>query len=75
MNTRLEIDDLQLIMPPISKDCSKTFTYLRQNIKLHGKDDVRVWYHERVITDSNITNLINDQMRNYYTFKAQGWLP
>ena len=32
-------------------------------------------YKDRVITDINFTDLINDQMRSRNKFKPRGWLP
>ena len=32
-------------------------------------------YQDREITDSNIADLINDQMRSRKTFNPRGWLP
>ena len=32
-------------------------------------------YQDREITDSNIADLINDQMRSRETFNPRGWLP
>ena len=32
-------------------------------------------YQDREITDSNIADLIKDQMRNRKTFNPRGWLP
>ena len=49
--------------------------FLRQSGKLHWKDDGRVLYQDREITDSNIADLINDQMRSRKTFNPRGWLP
>ena len=49
--------------------------FLRQSGKLHWKDDGRVLYQDREITDSNIADLINDQMRSRKTFNRRGWSP
>ena len=49
--------------------------FLRQSGKIHWKDDGRVSYQDREITDSNIADLINDQMRSRKTFNPRGWLP
>ena len=49
--------------------------FLRQNGKLHWKVDGRVSHQDQEITDSNIADLINDQMRSRKTFNPQGWLP
>ena len=48
---------------------------LRQNGKLHWKDDDRVSYQDWEITDSNIEDLINGQIRSIKTFNPRGWLP
>ena len=48
--------------------------FLRQSGKLHWKDDGRVSYHDGKITDSNIADLINDQMRSRKSFNPRGWL-
>ena len=37
--------------------------------------DGRVLYQDRKITDSNIADLINDQMRSRKTSNPRGWLP
>ena len=49
--------------------------FLRQSGKIQWKDDGRVSYQDREITDSNIADLINDQMRSRKTFNPRGWLP
>ena len=50
--------------------------FLRQSGKLHWKDDSRVLYQDRrEIPDSNIADLINDQMRSGKTFNPRGRLP
>ena len=49
--------------------------FLGQSGKLHWKDDGRVLYQDREITDSNIADLINDQMRSRKTLNPRGWLP
>ena len=48
--------------------------FLRQREKIHWKDNGRVSYQDREFTDSNIADLINDQMRRRKTFKHRGWL-
>ena len=48
--------------------------FLRQSGKLQWKDDCRVSYQDQEITDSNIADLINDQMRSRKTFNTRGWL-
>ena len=49
--------------------------FFRQSGKINWKDDGRVSYQDREITDSNIADLINDQMRSRKTFNPRGWLP
>ena len=48
--------------------------FLRQNGRLHWKDDGRLSYQDQEITDSNIADLISDQMRSRKTFNPRGWL-
>ena len=48
---------------------------LRPSGKKHLKYDGRVSYQDREITDSNIADLINDQMRSRKIFNTRGWLP
>ena len=47
----------------------------RQSRKLHWIDYGRVLYQVREITDSNIADLINDEMTSRNTFNPRGWLP
>ena len=49
--------------------------FLRQSGKLHWKDDGRVSYQDREITDNSIADLINDRMRNRNTFNPRESLP
>ena len=49
--------------------------FFRHHEKLHWKDDKRVLYQDREITDSTIADLINDQMRGINNFNHRGWLP
>ena len=49
--------------------------FLKQSGKLHWKDDGRVSYQDLEITDSNVADLINDQMRRRKNFNPRGWLP
>ena len=48
--------------------------FLRQSRKPHWKDDDQVWYQARKITNSNIADLINDQMRSRKTVNPRVWL-
>ena len=47
----------------------------RHELKPHWKDNGRVLYQDREITDSNIADLINDQVRSRKIFNPPGWLP
>ena len=49
--------------------------FLRQSGNIYWKDNGRVSYQDREFTDSNIADLINDQMRSKKTFSPQEWLP
>ena len=48
--------------------------FLRQRGKLCWQYDGRVSYQDGEITDSNIADLINDQIRSRNTFNPRGWL-
>ena len=49
--------------------------FLRHSENIHWKDNGRVSYQDREITDSNIADLINDQRRGRKTFNSREWLP